>query len=465
LRERWKERKDDFSGLHPFHPKAYALVHSEIWGTVFEGEDPDWTRTALEARAPLLDLRLTRFLLRVPPVPLSLDKELNRRSMRGLLPGAIIDRPKTPLVDDPLDVSLEKGLWHPEPLESVSELVGWFVLPDKWFATLSRAKCYRSVTLIAPFALARWFKDVSFEAGPEPDWAGRACSLPSRVICPHPPSEDAAESTFTLTEHGTADCYVLSYADGTRFVVDGPTQRVWGTFRPPNTTEDLATYFLGPVMGFVLRKRHVTSLHASCVAIGGHAVALCGNAGFGKSTTAAALALRGYPVLAEDIVPLDESTGTIHAVPGYPRVCLWPAAVAKLLGSPEALPELTAVWGKRYLALDGARARFWPGKLPLGIVYFFGPRTDAADAPRVEELSPREALLQMVQNTYMNWLLDREQRGVEFDMLSRLVGRVLVRRIVPSSDAAKLGALCSLIADDAARALAEKSVALPIPRP
>jgi hypothetical protein len=306
--------------------------------------------------------------------------------------------------------------------------------------------------------------DVSFEAGPEPDWAGQACRLPSRTICPHPQSEDVAESTFTLTEHGIAGCYVLSYADGTRFVVDQTTQRIWGTFRPPNTPEDLATYFLGPVLGFVLRKRQVTSLHASCVAIRGHAVALCGDAGFGKSTTAAALALRGFPVLAEDIVPLDESSGTIHALPGYPRVCLWPDAVAELLGTPEALPELTAVWGKRYLALDGVRASFWPEKLPLGIVYLFAARADTADAPRVEELRPREALLQLVKNTYMNWLLDREQRGVEFDMLSRLVGQILVRRIVPSSDAAKLGALCSLIADDSATALVEKSAALPVPR-
>jgi hypothetical protein len=123
------------------------------------------------------------------------------------------------------------------------------------------------------------------------------------------------------------------------------------------------------------------------------------------------------------------------------------------------------VWGKRYLALDGARASFCPEKLPLGMIYLFAPRADTADAPRVEELRPREALLELVQNTYMNWLLDRRQRGVEFDMLSRLVGQVLVRRIVPISDAAKLEELCSLIEQDAARALADKSATFPIQRP
>jgi hypothetical protein len=114
----------------------------------------------MEVRAPLLDLRLTRFLLRVPPVPLSLEKELNRRSMRKFLPDAIIERSKTPLVDDPLEVCLERGLWHPEPLESLSAQISSFVMSDKWVTTLSRAKCYTSVTMAAPFALADWFKAI-----------------------------------------------------------------------------------------------------------------------------------------------------------------------------------------------------------------------------------------------------------------------------------------------------------------
>ena len=84
-------------------------------------------------------------------------------------------------------------------------------------------------------------------------------------------------------------------------------------------------------MGFLLRKRHVTSLHASCVEICGQGVAFSGDAGFGKSTTAAALALRGYPVLSEDIVPLKLQEEDIRAVPGYPRICLWPDSVANLL--------------------------------------------------------------------------------------------------------------------------------------
>ena len=85
---------------------------------------------------------------------------------------------------------------------------------------------------------------------------------------------------------------------------------------------------------------------------------ICGDAGFGKSTTAAALALRGIPVCSEDIVPLAESHGQFEIIPGYPRVCLWPDSVEMLLGSQSALPLLTSTWEKRYLPLDGGRAKF-----------------------------------------------------------------------------------------------------------
>src|SRR4029077_3802443 len=155
--------------------------------------------------------------------------------------------------------------------------------------------------------------------------------------------------------------------------------RVWGTFQPPLTLEDLATYFLGPVMGFLLRQKHVTCLHGSGVELHEHAVLFSGDAGYGKSTTAAALALRGVPVLSEDILPLELIKGRFWAIPGYPRVCLWPDAVGKLLGNPGALPRLTPTWEKRFLPLDGVRGKFAGEKRPVGLIYLFGERSTEAN--------------------------------------------------------------------------------------
>jgi len=265
---------------------------------------------------------------------------------------------------------------------------------------------------------------------------------------------ESPDPSFVLNQFGADAGYELSYSDGTRFLVTHDGSRVWGTYQKPLTFEDLTTYFLGPVMGFVLRIRHIISLHASAVEIARHAVCFCGDAGAGKSTTAAALAIRGVPVIGEDIIPLQESGRDVEAVPGYPRVCLWPESVAMLLGSAEALPKLTPVWDKRFLELGRSEARFVEDKLPVGIVYLISPRTTEGSAPRIEDVTPREALLSLVQNTYMNWLIGPEQRAREFDLLHRMVGQVAIRRIIPHSQPEKIGELCDLILSDAERVLA-----------
>lgn len=298
--------------------------------------------------------------------------------------------------------------------------------------------------------------DIEFQTGSQPDWVREGLAQPGLEIARRGDPDHLDGPTFTLTVHGDTGCFDLTYSDGTRFVVSGDAGRVWGTFQPPLTPDDLATYLLGPVMGFLLRRRQCTCLHASAIQIAGGGVALVGDAGFGKSTTAAALALRGIPVFSEDIVPLEVSGGKFQIVPGYPRICLWPDSVEMLLGSKEALPLLTPVWEKRYLPLDGIRGKFANRKTPLEVIYLFGPRTASETAPRVEELRPKDALLELVQNTYMNWLLDRKQRAAEFDFLARMLETVQVRRIVPHADPKKLGALCDLILRDAEAAVTRR---------
>jgi hypothetical protein len=292
---------------------------------------------------------------------------------------------------------------------------------------------------------------LSVSLGPTPDWVRLGVSLSPSQHFPAPGTLQSDNPAFTLTSFGDDEFFQLSYSDGVRFVIDRATTRLWATYPPPLTIDDMATYLLGPVMGFILRRRNVLALHASSVSIAGQAFCLCGVAGSGKSTTAAALALAGVPVLAEDVSALREDRGALFVEPGYPRVCLWPDSVKELLGA-DGLARLTPTWEKCYLALDGGRATFESQSKPLGAVYLLSPRVSDNRAPWVEDVTnTREGLLELVQNTYMNWLLDQQQRAVEFDALSRLVKRVPIRRIVPHADASRIPALCDLIRTDAER--------------
>src|SRR5262249_7556894 len=149
----------------------------------------------------------------------------------------------------------------------------------------------------------------------------------------------------------------LNYADGTQFVIDHETTQIWGYCPPTLSIEDLATYLVGPVLGFVLRRRNVLALHASCFSRNGSAFVLCGGAGSGKSTTVAALALRAISVLCEDIAALRDNQERFFVAPGYPRVNLWPAA-AKLLGAQGILSQITPNWEKQFLPLRSSSGAF-----------------------------------------------------------------------------------------------------------
>jgi hypothetical protein len=242
----------------------------------------------------------------------------------------------------------------------------------------------------------------------------------------------------------------LTYSDGTDFVFDRAATKLWASWRAPLTLEDTATYLLGPVFGFILRRRGAACLHASAVAIGGRAIALVGAAGAGKSTTAAALARLGLPVLCDDVLALRQRGEKFFVEPAYPRLRLWPEAVTMLCGAPDALPRLTPSWEKRYLDLSQAPQRFQAQALPLGALYFLAERTDCADAPRILPLSKRDGLLRAIANTYSNLQIDDAPRAREFAVLGRLVKQIRVRQIQPHRDPGKLGDLCHKILDDAA---------------
>ena len=247
------------------------------------------------------------------------------------------------------------------------------------------------------------------------------------------------------------------YGDGAKFAVERKGREVWADWPEDYSVEDACTYLLGPVMGFVLRLRGVTSLHASAVVLGDFAVALVGCPGAGKSTTAAAFAHCGFAVLADDVVALVEREERLFVEPGYPRLNLWPDSVRALFGSDEGSPRITPTWNKRYIALGENDHHFAAEALPLGAIYLLGTRESYLTHPVLEDLAGAEAVTTLVANTYVNYLLDRDMRGQEFDVISRLVARIPVRRVRPPADFSALPKICEIIAADAERLFAGRA--------
>lgn len=251
---------------------------------------------------------------------------------------------------------------------------------------------------------------------------------------------------------GSGAAYRFCYDDGAEFLVGRAGDRVAGRWPRALSIDDVGPYIVGPVLGFVLRLRGVVCLHASAVEIAGRAVAIVGPAGAGKSTTAAAFARRGRSVISDDVVALEDNGDGYTVYPAYPWLRLWSPSVEALFGSREALPRIAPNdphWDKRFLDLSAGSYDFSARPVPLGALYLLAPRESAP--PRLREERRSQLLMALVANTYVNYLLDRQQRGAEFDLLGRLVRRVPVGVVVPGGELDGLAELCDLIEGDFAR--------------
>jgi asparagine synthase (glutamine-hydrolysing) len=111
LRERWEVLNRPAARPAGVRPTAVEATMSSSWPSLFEGFDAGVTRVPLEVRHPFFDLRLVQFLLALPALPWSSDKELLREVTRDVLPKAVRLRRKSPLIADPLVALLQRADW------------------------------------------------------------------------------------------------------------------------------------------------------------------------------------------------------------------------------------------------------------------------------------------------------------------------------------------------------------------
>lgn len=240
--------------------------------------------------------------------------------------------------------------------------------------------------------------------------------------------------------------YRIRYSDGLSFSVDATARSISIHCPKAISFEEAALFLVGPILGIVLRLRGVTCLHASAVRVGDSAIAFVGSEGAGKSTTAALFARSGHAILSDDIVALSERAGEFIVSPAYPYLNLWPQSVRMIYGSVRGAVAHDS--DKHRISLHGRDSRFQREAMPLKAVYILGERSSAPGAPRVEPLTPQDALVALIANTYGNKLLDATMRAREFRFLGRVVASLPVRGLIPGEDASLLPRLYQTVAGD-----------------
>jgi hypothetical protein len=228
--------------------------------------------------------------------------------------------------------------------------------------------------------------------------------------------------------------YCFRYVDETWFWIDRHGAEIWMTWR--TTFEDACTYLVGPVLGFALRLRGELAIHATAVQVGADALAIVGPHGAGKSTTAAAFARRGFPVLTDDILRVTQDEGGVWAHPFGGIIRLWPDSESLVYGASGKLPRITASWDKRALAIGAEGALAAERPVALGAIAFLMPRDDVQ--PRVTALRPAAAVVRLAANSTAGHLLDSPARAQEFLRIASIAATVPSADVSPGAGARSL---------------------------
>jgi HPr Serine kinase C-terminal domain len=180
---------------------------------------------------------------------------------------------------------------------------------------------------------------------------------------------------------------------------------------------DIPIFLIGTVFGILLHQREHIVLHASAVRVNGKAVLFCGQSGEGKSTLAAALTQRGYPLITDDLCVITVTgTGAPMAHPDGRQLKLWAQTIEEL-----DLKE------NRGVRVRGCLEKFYvkPGEaytdtLPLGTVYVLR-EAQPPHMPGIERPNVVDAARVFWRNAYHPMLVSRMGQKAHYFQASTTV--------------------------------------------
>jgi hypothetical protein len=272
-------------------------------------------------------------------------------------------------------------------------------------------------------------------------------STPQRITL-SPAAKKPALSTLSSLPRPGDGIIFLGMGGGVEFLLDTHDSLVWCKWDASLTLADVALYLLGPIVGFMLRVRGTTCLHASGALVNGNALAITGSSGAGKSTLAASFAAAGYSILTDDVLPLTTINGEIHTQSGYSRLRLFPNSFKNLQELPDELPPLAPGWDKCFLNLAAGNYQLHKASAPLKVIYVIDWSVSEKPSPAIIPIEGAAAVSRLAANTYRNELLSVEMRTQEFYFLSTLSATVKVRKLCPVDDIASIGALREMLLAD-----------------
>ncbi len=148
--------------------------------------------------------------------------------------------------------------------------------------------------------------------GSRPDAVIRTGSVPRQLARSH-----YEDSYLSVTDR----CLLLKIKGVARYLISNGNE-ITVEIETDARDGDVATFAFGSAMGALLYQRGILALHGSAVCTARGAAIFCGEKGAGKSTTAAALAGRGWEFMSDDVCAVHLEKGNPVLYPGLARAKL-----------------------------------------------------------------------------------------------------------------------------------------------
>lgn len=205
--------------------------------------------------------------------------------------------------------------------------------------------------------------------------------------------------------------------------------------------DSIRVFLLGSAIGALLMQRGLLVLHGNAVRIGDRCLICLGHSGAGKSTLATAFSLRGYEILADDVVPV---TADGWVLPGIARAKLWADSIAHLGIEAAGLKRIRPMLEKFSLPLERSPAL---EPIALGALYILDKHKLAS--PTIETLQGVQRFEKLCEHNYRPRFIDAMGlQAQRFSLCAAVAGKVKVKQLMRSSSAFDVDSLVDRILAD-----------------
>ena len=174
--------------------------------------------------------------------------------------------------------------------------------------------------------------------------------------------------------------------------------------------DDIPIFVLGTVFGILLHQREQIVMHASAVRVNGKAVLFCGASGAGKSTMAAALVQRGYPLVTDDVCAISLAGAARPVVhPDGRQLKLWANSIERLELADRRGERVRNRLEKFYVEPSDTSV----SPLPLGAVYALR-EARPPHQPGIERPNVVDAALLLRRHAYRPQLVQRMEQKANY---------------------------------------------------